>query len=314
MNIIFIGTSEFSRIVLEILIGAGHSPLLVITAPDRPAGRNQKLTTPPVKITANERHIEFEQPEHIEEIEEKIKNSNPDLIVVASYGQIIPRNILDIPQYGSLNVHPSLLPKYRGSSPIQNAILNGDKETGVTIMLMDEQIDHGPFIANVKYAVAPKITYLELENNLANLGGELLVNTIPLWIADSMGAVEQDHDKASFTKILNKEDGRIFWGKDAGSIERQIRAFHPWPGSFTFWKKDDRNTIRVKVIKADILSQEEAMPYKRGEVFVAKNGKVCVQCATDALILDIVHPEGREEMAIDEFLRGNTSFVSSILE
>ncbi|MDP2665000.1 MAG: methionyl-tRNA formyltransferase, partial [bacterium] len=233
MKYIFFGTSEFGVIVLEKLVQAGYKPVLVVTTPDKPAGRNLELTPPPVKVAAQKYSLEVVQP--VKPVELSLFKFEPDLFVVASYGEILPREVLDIPKKGTLNVHPSLLPQYRGPSPVHTAILNGDKSTGVTIMLLDEKMDHGPIVANSKFEILnSKLTYLELHNKLAELGAELLIKTIPEWVAGSIKAIPQDDSQATYTKIFKKEDGKINWNEPAEHIERQIRALAPWPGTWTF--------------------------------------------------------------------------------
>jgi methionyl-tRNA formyltransferase len=267
-KIIFIGTPEFGAIILEELIKAKLAPILVITAPDKPVGRKQTITPPPVKLIAQKYNIPIIQKL---EIKEKV-----DLIIVAAYGKIISKEILDIPKFGCLNVHPSLLPKYRGASPIQTAILNGDEKTGVTIMLMDEKMDHGPILASREYPMTND-QYPKIHNDLARLGADLLIETIPKYINKEIKAKEQDHTKATFTKIIKKEDGQADWSKTPQEIERQIRAFSPWPSTFTFVKKDAKQ-IRVKVLEVEI-----------------KDNK---------LVIKKVQPEGKNAMNYQEYLKG----------
>ena len=223
LNIIFIGTPKFGSIVLEGLIKNDYEHVLVITAPDKPVGRKQILTPPPVKISAQKYNILVFQPEILtnsldakrtpRRVALQITNYKPDLIICAAYGQIIPKEILEIPKFGCLNIHPSLLPKYRGPSPIQTAILNGDEETGATIILMDEKLDHGKIISSSKYQVASNIYYKELEKELAKLSIKLLIETIPKWVNGEIKPKPQDESKATYTKIIKKEDGKIDWSK-----------------------------------------------------------------------------------------------------
>lgn len=246
LRIIFLGTGEFGTIILQGLVKNNYKPILV---------------------------------HDFKEIE-KLK---PDLVIVASYGKIIPKEILEIPKYGCLGVHPSLLPKYRGPSPIQTTILNGDKETGVTIFLMDEEMDQGKIISNSKFLISKKFTYPKLSQKLAELGAKLLVETIPKWVKGEIKTKPQDESKAFYTKILKREDGKIDWSKPAQEIERQIRAFYPWPGSFTFWKNK-----RIKILEAE----------------VSKNNK---------LIIKKLQPEGKKAMTLEEFKRGHHDFSFSQL-
>ncbi len=276
------GTPEFGAVVLEGLIRGGFPPVLVITETDKPSGRKQIVTPLPVKITAQKYDIPVLQPEIISGGPTSLQiggksdlfKTKPDLIVVAAYGQILPKEILDIPKYGSLNVHPSLLPKHRGATPVQSAILSGDKETGVTIMLMDEGIDTGPMLSQKKTGIGPNETFQELHDRLAVLGSELLTDTIPDWVRGQIKADPQDDDKATYSKILKREDGLIDWRKSPEELDRKIRALNPWPGAYAI-----QNKKRVKVLKAKL-----------------ENGK---------LIIEQVQPEGKKPMSYKDFLRGN---------
>ena len=290
LKIIFLGTPEFGATILEGLIKNNYKPVLVITAPDKPVGRKQILTPPPIKIAAEKNKISVLQPIKVLSIKRRLVSLKPDLIICAAYGKIISKEILEIPKYGCLNVHPSLLPKYRGASPVQETILNGDKETGVTIILMDEKMDHGKIVSSSKYQVASNIYYKELEKELAELGSNLLVETISKWINGEIEAKTQDESKATYTKIIKKEDGKIDWSEPAERIEKQIRAFYPWPGSFTFWQKNDK-TFRVKFLKADVSKNKIS-------------SKLCFKCGKDYLIIKKLQPEGKKIMAAEDFLRG----------
>jgi len=290
IKIIFLGTPEFGAIILEGLIKNNYKPCLVITAPDKPVGRKQILTPPPVKVSAQKYNILIAQPERIKNLELRIKNLKPDLMVSAAFGQILPKEILEIPKYGCLNVHPSLLSKHRGPSPVQTAILNGDKETGVTIFLIDEEMDHGKIVASIKHKIASDTYYQKLEKELAELGIKLLIETIPKWLKGKIKAEAQDESKATYTKILKKEDGKINWKKSAQEIERQIRAFYPWPGTFTFFKRDNA-TLRVKILEAEVLKEEDSR-------------QLCIKCGKDYLTIKKLQPEGKKPMPAEDFKRG----------
>ncbi|MBI2098436.1 MAG: methionyl-tRNA formyltransferase [Candidatus Wildermuthbacteria bacterium] len=205
-----------------------------------------------------------------------------DLIVVGFYGNILPKEVLAKPKHGALNVHPSLLPKYRGPTPVLFTILNGDSETGVTIIKMDEEVDHGPILAQQKFFIGEKkFTKPELRQILWELGGDLLVETIPKWIGGEIQPQEQDHSKATYTKKLTREDGRIDWNRPAEYIERQVRALTPWPGAFTIWKGK-----RIKILNAHI-----------------EGGK---------LVIDELQMEGKKPTTLREFLLGHKDFIDSI--
>jgi len=315
LKIIFMGTPEFGAIILEGLIKANFKPILVVTAPDKPVGRKQiitgELTPPPVKISAQKYNIPVLQPKELKAISYKLKAMKPELIIVAAYGQILPKEILEIPKYGCLNVHPSLLPRWRGASPIQYTILNGDKETGVTIILMTEKVDEGDVIAISKFQITnPKITYPELLKESAHKGVNLLCETIPEWVNNEIKPKPQNGLRATYTKILKKEDGKIDWKKPAEYIERQIRTFCPWPGSFCFL--DEK---QIKILKADVLKQTKNGPFGvPGKTFLAPNDKIAVQTGKDFLVIEKLQLEGRKPMSSEEFLRGHLKFSGKILK
>lgn len=278
-NIVFFGTSEFGAIILEKLIQADTTkPVLVVTMPDKPSGRKGELIPPPVKEVAVKYNIPVSQEEEIESQRAKIEELHPDFLVLAAYGAIVPKEILDIPRYGALNVHPSLLPKYRGPSPVQSAILDGEEKTGVTIIRMDEEIDHGPIVVQKELTeFIGNFTSLELKEKLASLGAQLLVDAIPSLVEGNILPKEQEHAKATYTEKIQREDGEIDWSKPAVYIERQVRAFYPWPGAFTFWKDK-----RVKILKAHV--------------------------ADDKLVVDELQLEGKKPTTMREFLLGNKDF------
>jgi len=262
-KIVFIGTPRFGAIVLEKLIPI-YKPILVITNPDKPRGRNNTVSPSPVKELALKNNIP---------VQHDFNNIECDLIITAAYGKIIPENILNIPTYKAINIHPSLLPKYRGPSPIQTAILNGEKETGVSIMVMDKEMDHGPILAQTKHKIAG---YPTLEKELAEKGAELLIDIIPKYIKGEIKPKEQDHTKATFSKIIKKEDGKIDWNKSSQEIEQQVKAFNPWPGTFTFDKKSGK---RIKILEVKVSNNE--------------------------LIIEKVQPEGKKPMDYNDYLKGN---------
>lgn len=312
-KIIFMGTPEFGAIILDKLAQSQFKPELVITSPDKPQGRNQEMTSPPVKKIAQNHQISVHQTKDINssKTKEVIQSLDPSLIIVAAFGQIIPPNILELPKFGCLNVHPSLLPKYRGSSPIQTAILNGGRITGVTIILMDEKIDHGPILSKKEREITNShITYKELKKELANFGAEVLLDTIPEWTEGDIEPQSQDHSKATYTPKLKKEDGRIDWQNTAWQIERQIRAFNPWPSSFC---KVDHKIL--KIWKASVFEYTEDSPLvTEGKTFLAPNDKIAVQCKEDFLIIQELQLEGKKRMTSKEFLRGHPDFVGKILK
>jgi len=313
MKIVFIGTPEFGAIILEGLIKSIYKPVLVITPTDKPAGRKQVITPPPVKVLAGKYGIKVEQPEKISDFKSELSLLKPDMIIVAAYGQIIPKEILDIPKYGCLNIHPSLLPKYRGASPIQAAILNNDKRTGVTIILMDEKIDHGQIIAQRSMMLEEKERARNLHDKLAQLSLNLLLETISNLEKGLTKLTIQDDSQATFTKTLNKGEGVINWKKPADMIEREIRAFEYWPGSFTFWTKLNV-PLRIKITKARVLKSMKGIDYSIGQTFVVLKNEIGVQCGEDFFVIERLQLEGKEEVSSEEFLRGYPNFIGAILK
>lgn len=322
MKIIFMGTPKFGASVLEGLIRGGYPPILAVTETDKPTGREGIITSPPVKVLAEKNGILVSQPDRIGNLKSEIENLKPDLGIVAAYGQILPKEILGIPKYGFLNVHPSLLPKYRGPSPIQSAILNGEKKTGVTIILLDEKLDHGPILAQRSLNVEEKETGNTLHDKLADLGTELLLETISKVQKGLIKPQLQDDNAATFTRILTREDGKIDWRKSAEDLEKQIRAFETWPGSFTLWEKLGKIS-RIKVLKARIYQspQSENVSYPIGKVLVVPQNEIGVQCGGgflkkggDFLTIERLQMEGKKEMGAEEFLRGRPDFIGIILK
>ncbi|MCP6726663.1 MAG: methionyl-tRNA formyltransferase [Patescibacteria group bacterium] len=291
MKFIFFGTPEFSVIVLKQLLKQGLKPSLVVTTEDKPVGRKQKLTAPPLKLFAKKNSIPLLQLDGLySNMKEKLQ---ADLFVVAAYGNILPKAFLNIPAKGVLNVHPSLLPKYRGPSPIHTAILNGDKETGVSIILLDEKMDHGPILYQEIYEKdISSITTPELTKELAVLGGKLLSQTIVDWMNNAIEPIPQDDKNATFTKMIQKKDGLIDFNNTAQYIERQIRAYAKWPSVYYFVKDKEDRLVRIKIIKAHVSSNTK----KKGVFYInAKDG---------LLVVDEVQIEGKKVMSGEDFMRG----------
>jgi len=244
-SFVYFGTPEFSTIVLDELKNAGYKPSLIVTAPDKPIGRKHIITSPPVKVWADEHSIPCLQPAHPRDIINELQSTDVDLFIVASYGYIMPQSILDIPKKGVLNVHTSLLPKYRGASPIESALLNGDIETGSTIMEMVFKMDAGPIITQSRFDLEPDVTKPELFEMLAHDGGKLLANILPEYLAGTCTPIEQNHDEASYCSKIAKSDGNITNDDDI-TRDRKYRAYFGWPGVFCF----DEDGKRIKVTKA----------------------------------------------------------------
>lgn len=309
IKIVFVGTPRFGEIILNRILEKGIRPYLVITSPDKPVGRKQVLTPPPVKEVALKHKIPFIQPEKIENTISEMREKNPDLILVASFGQIIPKEILDIPKFGALNIHPSLLPEYRGPSPIQQAILDGKKETGVTIIKMTEKVDAGPVIAQKKIKIG-NLGYKELEKKLAVLGADLLMEILPQWIEGKIEPKEQDEAKATYTKIIKKEDGRIDWSEPAEIIERKMRAFEEWPQIYTFLEKK-RYIILAGKAQKEIKGGPKG---DFGKIYFAPDDKIAVRCKNSYFIIEKIKPESKKEMKIEDFLKGHLDIIGKKFE
>ena len=238
MKIVFMGTPDFAAGALEALLEAGHEVTAVVTQPDKPKGRSKELQFPPVKETAVKYSIPVLQPVRIKRPEEIeiLKQYEADVYVVAAFGQILSQEILDMPKYGCLNIHASLLPKYRGASPIQNVIIEGEEETGITIMQMDAGIDTGDMLYKKSIAIGDEDTYETLHDKLKVLGGEAIVEALELLETGALVPEKQDHSQSSHVKMIAKEMGNIDFGKTAWEIDRLVRGLNPWPSAFTFYK------------------------------------------------------------------------------
>lgn len=275
----------------------------VITETDKPAGRKLEPNKSPVKTFAEEKGLFLLQPEKLDRnFSEKIKELNPDIAVLVAYGKKIPEELLKIPKKGFINVHPSLLPKYRGASPVQTAILNGDKKTGVTIFVLDEKIDRGPILAQKTYEMEGNETTPELKEKLSLLGAEVLIPSAKKYAAGELKPQKQDEGRAILTKQFSREDGKIDFKKSAEEIERMIRAFHPWPGAWTEIQKIGR----IKITKAKILHPKIGCAANQtpGHIFKTEQGKMAIGCSPGSLIVEKLIPQGKKEMSGEEFLRG----------
>jgi len=283
----------------------------VYTQPDKRTGRGQQVMACPVKQYAVSAGLNVVQPETFQDQAEieKLRALSPDLIIVAAYGRILPDSVLQIPEYKSINIHPSLLPKYRGPSPVAAAILNGDAVTGVTIMLVEKKVDSGPILNRKEMAVTDEDTTGTLTGKLAGLGAEMLVETIPGWVAGSVRPLAQDESLASYTRMESKEDGKLNWDLPATELWRMVRAYQPWPGCFTTW-----NNARLKVIQAVALPDTSSG--SKGEVIALPRGgpaRLAVRTGNGLLGLISVQLEGKKEMPAADFMAGHRDFTGAIL-
>ena len=314
LRIIFMGTAELSCASLGTLVrDEKFRVTAVITQPDKPKGRELKLQPSPVKALAVELALPVLQPERArdEKFIAELRELKPDLIVVVAYGQILPPAILDLPRYGCLNVHTSLLPKYRGAAPIQWAIANGDVETGVTIMKMDAGLDTGPILSQRRTPIHSEDDSATLHDRLAQLGAELLGETVPDYVAGKIQPKPQPAEGVSYAAKIKKEDGHIDWSRPAQTIWNRLRAFTPWPGAFTFLKVEPKPRL-LKIWKGSIAEEiwHKANPLtdlgiKPGTILSAEKEGIVVACGKDFLHITELQREGGRRMNAAEFLAGH---------
>ena len=295
-KIVFMGSPDFAVPTLAML-GTNYDLVGVVTQPDQPAGRGCILTPPPVKVLAQSIHIPIIQPVNLkdENALKQLVDWKPDLIIVVAFGQILRKNVLDLPPLGCINVHASLLPRWRGAAPIQAAILAGDLETGVTIMKLDRGVDTGPILTKKNVTILPDDTNQSMGFHLSNIGAELLMDTIPRYIAGNIQAITQDETFSTYAPMIKKEQSELNFYQPIDFLERQVRAYYPWPGTFMNFKG---NTLKIH--KAHILQDENSIIGVRGII----EGYPVVGGRGGWLVLDIVQPAGKKALPGDRFLLG----------
>lgn len=300
MRIIFMGTPDFAVGALEALIQKGHEIALVVTQPDKPKGRGKAMQRTPVKEAALAHGIEVYQPRRVREAEcvEYLRGQDADIIVVAAFGQILPKEILEMPRYGCVNVHASLLPKYRGAAPIQWAVINGEQVTGVTIMQMDEGLDTGDMLLKEEVALHKDETGGSLFGRLAQTGAALCVEALELIARGAIQPVPQNQEEATYTKMIKKQMGEVDWGKPARELERLVRGLNPWPSAYTYL---DGRTL--KIWQASV-RQENGPAQEPGTIVSVAKDSIEVQCGQGVLVLKEIQMEGKKRMGADAFLRG----------
>jgi methionyl-tRNA formyltransferase len=312
MRIVFMGTAAFAIPALGALRDAGYEVALVVSQPDRPAGRGRRLTEPPVARWAREHGLARLQPATLRDpaVQQQLAAAAPEAIVVAAYGQLLPRAVLALPPLGCLNLHPSLLPRWRGPAPIQAALLAGDPETGTSIILLEERLDAGPILAQARLPIGPDDDAVSLEQRLAAQGARLLVETLPRWAAGEITPMPQDEAAATYTRRLTKEDGRLDWRQPADALARQVRACAGWPGAFTVW----RGRL-LKVLRATPLAHRPT-DLAPGTVYVLPGSagpEIAVATGAGSLRLDTIELEGRRPTSAQAFVQGYRDFVGAVL-
>ena len=339
-RIVFMGTPRFGELILRALIGhsrpsdpakgippkgwrdtvavAGRSSsggtehqyeiAAVVTQPDRPSGRGQRTAVSPVKALALEQNLPVLQPRRLrdEQVVQQLHTLAPELIVVAAFGQILPPSVLSLPHHGSINVHGSLLPRHRGAAPVPAAILAGDSQTGITIMLMDPGLDTGPMLSQAALEVLSDDTTASLTERMGHLGAQLLLETLPRWIAGEITPTKQDESQATYAGLLRREDGRIHWADPAEQIARRCRALYPWPGAYALWQDRELKLLRARPLATQIPAEPP------GKV-VSAESQIAVVTGNGLLILDEIQLAGKRRLSAQEFVRGQPSFMGSIL-
>lgn len=308
-NTIFFGTPDFAVPVLQTLHNLEFIKITsAVTQPDKPVGKKQVITPPPVKIEAEKNNLTVLQPISIKtkEFEQIIRQQKPDLAIIIAYGKIIPANLLEISKFGWLNIHASLLPKYRGASPIQGSILNGESQTGVTLMKIDQGLDTGSIISQKEIPIEPTDNFQTLHEKLARLGAELIKESLLDYLNGKLKLIPQNNNQASATKIIKKQDGQINWANPAEYIERQIRAYTSWPGTFCFWGES-----RLKILNAEVNMLPKNL--KPGEVFI--HGKaIIIGTGKNGLKITKIQLAGKKPTNIQEFIKGYPEIITSTLK
>ena len=303
------GTPDFAVPTLDALLNRGHDVVGVFTQPDRPAGRGRRLRPSPVKTFSAQHDLPVFQPGSLRRDPDAcalIVDLEPDAVVVAAYGLFLPSAVLEAPRYGCLNIHPSLLPRHRGPSPVISTILGGDEMGGVTIMLLDEGMDTGPVLAQKATRIGRDETAVALTSRLFDLGAELLVETLEVWIQGKIAPSVQDDEEATITRLLKREDGRLDWDESAEAIERRIRAFTPWPGTFSTWGGKTLKVVSGRLASGSV----ESTP---GTVSAPAGDSIVVAAGSGALELLEIQLEGRARARAADFARGQRDFIGSVL-
>ena len=297
------GTPDFAATILEGLINSGHDIIGVVTQPDKKKGRGQEISCSPVKELAARHGLTIYQPVKVKEQDflDLMRELKPDAIIVAAFGQILPKALLDIPEYGCINVHASLLPKYRGAAPIQYAILDGEKETGVSIMYMDDGIDTGDIILQERLVIEPDETGGSLFDKMAALGARVLLVAMEQIEKGTATRTKQDHEQASYVKMMTKEMGHVDFSLPAVKIERMIRGLNPWPSAYTFLDGKTLKLWKAEVEEADNADTDSRKP---GEIVEIRKDGLVVNTGEGRLVIKELQLEGKKRMTADAFLRG----------
>lgn len=302
MNIVFMGTPDFAIPCLEMIISEGYVLKAVVTQPDKPKGRGKKILPPPIKRIAVKRGINLLQPDKVKtkKFKEKISKLCPDLIVTVAYGKILPRRILDIPKLGCINVHASLLPEYRGAAPIHWSIINGESETGITTMLMDEGMDTGDILLREKIKIDNDMTAGMLHDKLSVLGARVLKETIKGWTKNSISPIKQNDVEATYAPMIDKNTGNIKWNDYAKNVHNHVRGTNPWPGAFTYYMKN-----RMKIWKTEVIENESENKFP-GEILSVDNNGIIAACSKGTIKIFEIQFENRKKMNVEDYIHGHS--------
>lgn len=309
---LYFGSSSFSLLVLENLIKNNCFPSIVVTSPPKAQGRKMILTPNPLETFSKNNHLKVLTPSSLSEKNflEEIEKTKADFSLLAGYGKIIPPYLLNLFPYGFLNLHPSLLPKYRGATPIQSAILNGEKETGVTLFKMNEKMDEGPIISQIKIEISPEMTKGELEKILAEKAVELFLRTIPLYLNNQISLIPQDEKLATYCFKFKPEDEKIIWEKPVKEIDQKVKAFNPQPGVYTEILDQKNQILRIKIIKGSPLFDPLLEKEKKPGTIINFQNHFAVKCLDGLYLLEIIKPASKKEMKASDFLRGNPWLIN----
>lgn len=312
IRVVFMGTPPFAADLLMTLIEDHYHIVGVVTKADKPSGRKGEVTVSAVKKLALEHSLPVLQPEKLDDAAfTALKAFSPDIIIVAAYGKILPKRFLELPGFGAVNVHASLLPLYRGASPIHNALLDGREETGITLMQMDSGMDTGNIITQRTVKIPPDEMLEQLTTKLTILAKKMLSSDLPLYVKHQLPVTPQPTTGATLCQLIERSDGQIIWSNEASSIYNQYRALSPWPGLYTFWPQLN-NTLRLKLHVVGLLPDQQ-LSSVHGMV-LEHEGKILVQAERGMIVLEEIQLEGRNRMLVSEFIKGNLNFVGSTLK
>ena len=310
MKIVFFGTAKFACPVIQEIIKAKHQVLAVVTQPDRPKGRHLSLAEPPIKVLSKRLGLDIFQPTDLDDDEfiKRLKDFNADVFVVVSFGKILKKKILKLPKKMCVNIHASVLPKYRGAAPINWAIANGEKQTGITIIKMDEAMDEGDVILQEKIDISGEDTFITVSNKLSPIGAECLIKALRLLEKAKIKLTPQDNKKATLAPKLRKSDGLINWNDSAADIYNKMRGFIPWPGAFTHL-----GNKLLKIYKAEVISPVESTLPKPGNILEISKDGILVAAGKGNLLIKELQPEGKRPMSAEEFISGHKLSIGQML-